>query len=106
MSSQDTSQTVDGPASNGDTNGKTLGQRMPRMHRFLFPVPMLGPPINPALLKREQERAEARQNRIADKIGARADAVCQTLRKPVIGSPRGRWKEWVWLTSETRRTSA
>jgi hypothetical protein len=44
MSNRDRSQTVDGPASNGDTNGKTLGQRMPRMHRFLFPVPMLGGP--------------------------------------------------------------
>jgi Protein of unknown function (DUF1003) len=70
MSSQDRSQTVDGPASNGDTNGKTLGRRMPRMHRFLFPAPRLGPPINPALLKREEERAEARQNRVADKITA------------------------------------
>ena len=54
MSSQDRSQTVAGPASNGETNGKTLGQRL---HRFLIPVPKLGPPINPALLKREKERA-------------------------------------------------
>ncbi len=37
---------------------------------MLVPVPNLGPPINPALLKREQERAEARQNRVADKITA------------------------------------
>jgi uncharacterized membrane protein len=50
-----------GPAS----NGTTLGQRL---HRFLIPVPRLGPPINPALLKREQERAKARQNRVADAI--------------------------------------
>jgi uncharacterized membrane protein len=48
-------------------NGKTLGERL---HHFLVPVPKLEPPINPALLKREQQRAEARQNRIADKITA------------------------------------
>lgn len=41
----------------------TVGRRM---HRFLLPAPKLGQPINPALLKREQERAEARQNRLAD----------------------------------------
>ena len=33
-----------------------------------MPVPKLEPPINPALLKREQQRAEAWQNRVADKI--------------------------------------
>ncbi len=65
MSIQDRSQTAAGPASNGGSNGKTLGQRL---HRFLIPAPKLGPPINPALLKRERERAEARQNRLADKI--------------------------------------
>jgi Protein of unknown function (DUF1003) len=65
MSSQDRSQTVAGPASNGEPNGKTLRQRL---HRFLVPVPKLGPPINPALLKRERARAEARQNRVADAI--------------------------------------
>ncbi len=48
-----------------DHNGKTLGQRL---RRFLVPVPKLEPPINPALLKREEERAKARQNRIADLI--------------------------------------
>ncbi|HEY6636278.1 MAG TPA: DUF1003 domain-containing protein [Solirubrobacterales bacterium] len=48
-------------------NGKTPGKRL---RRFLAPVPKLEPPINPALLKREQQRAEARQNRIADKITA------------------------------------
>jgi uncharacterized membrane protein len=47
------------------TQGQTVGQRL---HRFLLPVPKLQPPINPALLKREQERAEATQNRIADRI--------------------------------------
>ncbi len=65
MSSQDRSQTVAGPESNGETNGKTRGHRL---HGFLFPVPKLGPPINPALLTRERERAERRQNRVADAI--------------------------------------
>jgi uncharacterized membrane protein len=41
-----------------------------RLHRFLIPAPRLEPPINPALLNREKERAEARQNRAADKITA------------------------------------
>jgi uncharacterized membrane protein len=48
-------------------NGKTPGERL---RRFLVPVPKLEPPISPALLKREKERADARQNRIADKITA------------------------------------
>ena len=39
-----------------------------RLHRFLRPVPELGPPIHPALLEREKKRAEVRQNRIADAI--------------------------------------
>jgi uncharacterized membrane protein len=67
MSSQGRFQSVTGPASNGESNRRTLGQRV---HRLLIPVPELEPPINPALLKREQERAEARQNRVADKITA------------------------------------
>jgi hypothetical protein len=37
-----------------------------RLHRFLAPMPKPKPPIDPALLKHEQERAEARQNRLAD----------------------------------------
>ena len=41
-----------------------------RMHRFLVPVPKLEDPINPALLKREEERAENAQNRLADRITA------------------------------------
>ena len=72
MSSQDRSQTVAGPPSNGEINGKTLGQRL---QRFLIPVPKLGPPINPALLKREKERAKARQNRVADAITAFAGSM-------------------------------
>ena len=57
--------TVAGPPSNGETDGKTLGQRL---HDFFVPGPKLGPPINPALLERERERAKARQNRAADAI--------------------------------------
>ena len=43
----------------------TLGQRL---HSFLAPMPKLKAPIDPALLKHEQERAEARQNRLADRV--------------------------------------
>jgi uncharacterized membrane protein len=39
-----------------------------RFHGLLVPVPKLKEPISPALLKHEKERAEARQNRAADKI--------------------------------------
>jgi uncharacterized membrane protein len=39
-----------------------------RLHRFLVPVPKLEDPVNPALLKREEERAGVLQNRIADRI--------------------------------------
>jgi uncharacterized membrane protein len=53
-------------------NGKTLGKRL---HRFLIPVPKLEPPINPALLKREEERAKAKQNRVADAITAFAGSM-------------------------------
>jgi hypothetical protein len=65
MSSEERSETVPSPASNDDGNGGTLGQRV---HRFLKPAPKLGPPIHPALLKREEERAQAAQNRLADRI--------------------------------------
>ncbi|HEY7256649.1 MAG TPA: DUF1003 domain-containing protein [Solirubrobacterales bacterium] len=56
-----------GPAPDGETNGKTLSRRL---NRFVFPVPRLNPPINPALLKRDKERADVLQNRIADAITA------------------------------------
>ena len=47
------------------------GKRPPRrVHKLLFPVPKLKEPINPALLQHQKERAEAKQNRIADKITA------------------------------------
>ena len=65
MSTQERSQTPAGPAPNGGSNGKALGERL---HRFLFPGPKLGAPIHPGLLKRERERAEERQNRLADKM--------------------------------------
>jgi uncharacterized membrane protein len=45
----------------------TLGESV---HRFLNPAPKLGPPVNPALLKREEERAQRSQNRLADRITA------------------------------------
>jgi uncharacterized membrane protein len=41
-----------------------------RVHTVLVPSPKLKPPIDPALLKHEEERAEAAQNRIADRITA------------------------------------
>jgi uncharacterized membrane protein len=57
-----------GTVSNDDHNGVAdLGQRV---HKFLLPVPKLKPPIVPALLKHDQERAEAVQSRVADKITA------------------------------------
>ena len=46
-----------------------------RLHKFLLPVPKLEPPISPALLRREEQRAEARQNRVADKITAFAGSM-------------------------------
>ena len=45
----------------------TFGQRF---HKFVRPLPKLPPPINPALLEHERERAVARQNRAADAITA------------------------------------
>src|SRR4029077_4849607 len=39
-----------------------------KIHKFLWPRPKLPPPIDPALLKHEHERAEARQNQVADAI--------------------------------------
>ncbi len=49
-------------------DGKPTVRR--RVHKVLVPAPKLKPPIDPALLKHEQERAEAAQNRIADRITA------------------------------------
>jgi uncharacterized membrane protein len=52
---------------NGAPNGSRRGQRI---HGLIFPVPKLKPPINPALLKHDKERADAAQNRVADRITA------------------------------------
>jgi uncharacterized membrane protein len=41
-----------------------------RLHKLLFPVPKLKEPIDPALLQHEKDRAEATQNRVADRITA------------------------------------
>jgi len=41
-----------------------------RLHKLLFPVPRLKDPIDPALLQHEKKRADAAQNRAADKITA------------------------------------
>ena len=49
----------------GAPDHTTLGQRL---RRLLAPLPKPKSPIDPALLKHEQERAEARQNRLADRI--------------------------------------
>ena len=65
MSSQGRSQPAAGPASDGKNKEGTFGRRL---HCFLMPVPELGPPVHPGLLERERERAEARQNRLADRI--------------------------------------
>ena len=50
-----------------EREGMTFGRRF---HRFVRPVPRLPRPINPALLKREEESAANVQNRIADRITA------------------------------------
>jgi uncharacterized membrane protein len=39
-----------------------------RLHKLLFPMPKLKDPIDPALLQHEKERADATQNRVADRI--------------------------------------
>jgi uncharacterized membrane protein len=51
-------------------NGEPPQHRLPRVHKFIFPIPRLKPPIDPALLQHEKERADAAQNRIADRITA------------------------------------
>jgi hypothetical protein len=57
-------------ASGGAQNGAPDQKVRKRVHKVLVPAPKLKPPIDPALLKHEQERAEAAQNRVADKITA------------------------------------
>ena len=52
-------------SNNHATHATTRGARL---HKFLVPVPRLKPPIDPALLEHERKRAEAAQNRVADRI--------------------------------------
>jgi len=56
------------PAAHSKQDGDQPNRRLPRVHKFLRPVPKLKPPIDPALLEHERERADAAQNRIADRI--------------------------------------
>jgi uncharacterized membrane protein len=67
MTTNTTTQRAPAAGQNGGRDHKRLP---PRLHKFLIPVPRLKPPIDPALLKHDEERAEAAQNRIADKITA------------------------------------
>jgi uncharacterized membrane protein len=57
------SQAVAQPVHNGKPEPR-------RVHKLLFPVPKLKDPIDPALLEHEKKRADAAQNRVADKITA------------------------------------
>ena len=54
-------------APNGGPDHRKLARRL---HKVLVPVPKLTDPIDPALLEHERERAEAAQNRVADRITA------------------------------------
>jgi uncharacterized membrane protein len=57
--------------SRAETHPAHNGKPEPRrLHKLLFPVPKLKEPIDPALLQHEKERADAAQNRVADKITA------------------------------------
>ena len=58
---------MDPPTHRTSPDHTTLGQRL---NRFVAPMPKRRRPIDPALLKHERERAEARQNRFADRITA------------------------------------
>src|SRR5215467_7295575 len=51
-------------------DGGAPAMPLPRLHKFLRPAPKLGPPTLPPLLEHERERAQARQNRVADRITA------------------------------------
>jgi uncharacterized membrane protein len=72
VSSQDRVPTAADAAPNGKNNGRSLGQRL---RRVLAPAPSPGPPIHPALLQQARERAEARQNRLADRVTAFAGSM-------------------------------
>ena len=69
MPSDHPSPATTSPTQRGPTrNGKHKVRH--RVHKVLFPVPKLKPPIDPALLQHEKERADAAQNRVADRITA------------------------------------
>src|SRR5262245_64020325 len=63
-------QQTDQAAARPGHDGNSPLRRYPRVHKFVFPVPKLKPPIDPALLEHEKKRAEAVQNRVADRITA------------------------------------
>jgi uncharacterized membrane protein len=67
MATGQTTPSMNRQSGNGVSDATTHGHRI---HKALFPAPKLPIPIDPALLKHEKERAEARQNRVADKITA------------------------------------
>ena len=50
------------------THAAHNGHKHPRVRRAIFPAPKLPPPITPDLLQHMQKRAEAKQNRVADRI--------------------------------------
>jgi len=72
MSIKDSVQTSADGVPNGEHSGETLGERL---RRVLKPAPALGPPIHPALLEQARVRAEARQNRLADRVTAFAGSM-------------------------------
>ena len=69
MPSDHPSPATTSPTHRGPThNGKPKVRH--RVHKVLFPVPKLKDPIDPALLQHQKERADAAQNRVADRITA------------------------------------
>jgi uncharacterized membrane protein len=67
MSSNDAPHATTRGTRNGAPDQSKLGRRL---HKVLVPVPRLKDPIDPALLEHDRERAEAAQNRVADRITA------------------------------------
>jgi uncharacterized membrane protein len=67
MATDQTSQPPARHSGNGAPDGRPHGHRI---HGLIFPVPKLKPPIDPALLEHEKRRADAAQNRVADRITA------------------------------------
>jgi uncharacterized membrane protein len=67
MATGQTTPSMNRQSGNGASDATAHGHRI---HKALFPAPKLPIPIDPALLEHEKERAEARQNRVADKITA------------------------------------